>query len=326
MSSISLSIAIVGGTGRLGKSPRYPSRHLACLTTDGSSRRYYISTATLTEFASNFHAVHVLTRDPSSAPAQDLLAKGATLYEFDESSLPTILDEAFKGVDVVVNVLPTLAIPTATYQEVEEAASRSSAKVYFPSEFGSDHRLHDISAYDNPTWREKAKLGTDARQRLRGRKVVSVFTPVWMEFAISPVLGIDVEKNTYTCYGLPSQRFSTASIADVGRSIVRLAILASDSDTTSKVPDELRIAGSTISYEDVRDIVARVKGLPKGKIVSEDLERFKPDILQETDKNYGHYIRVVIGEGKADFSSDNVDDLVDPNETFWRWKSVEQLA
>ncbi|KAI0648382.1 NAD-P-binding protein [Trametes meyenii] len=296
------NIAIVGGTGGLGQ---------------------HISTAALTEFRSSFQTVHVLTRDPSCALARELSEKGAILHKLDESNLPRALDDVFVGVDAVVNVLPTSIIPTSTHEAVVEAVARSRAQVYFPSEFGSDYRFHDFPGYEHPIWLEKAKIIADARERLKGRKVIGVFSTVWMEYALTPILGIDVEKNAYTCYGPPSQRFSTTSTADVGRSVVRLAALSLDPASALRVPEELRIVGSTVSYEDVRGIVARVKGVARGEIESKDLTQFKNRIRQDPGQNYQDYLRVVMGEGRADFSSDNANELVNPAEVFWKWKTVE---
>ncbi|KAI0355070.1 NAD-P-binding protein [Trametes cingulata] len=302
MASSSHSVAIVGGTGGLGR---------------------HISLAFLTEFKANFHTVRVLTRDPSSAAAQELSGQGAQLHKLDESNLPRALDEAFAGVDVIVNAL-TSGVPDILKEDVIDAAARSSAKVYFLSEFGCDHRINDFPGYDHPEWIHKRKVAAETRAKLHGKKVIAVYTSGFMNFAISPFLGIDVKNNVYTCYGPPSQRYTTTDTKDIGRSVARLAILALDPATAHKVPDELRIAGSTVSFEEVRDIVARVKGVPKGEIKSEDLAQLKERIRQDPGKNFLDYLRVVLGEGKGDFSSDNANDLVNPGEAFWKWKSVEE--
>ena len=33
--------------------------------------------------------------------------------------------------------------------------------------------------------------------------------------------------------------------------------------------------------------------------------------------------RVIVGEGKADFSAQNDDELVNPGQKLWKWKTVE---
>ena len=94
-----------------------------------------ISDAFLTTFRSSFPAVRVLTRDPTGATAQSLKAKDAELYKLPDADVGEALDKAFAGVDVVVNALPGYASKEVQYAVVD-AAVRSSAKVYFLSEYG----------------------------------------------------------------------------------------------------------------------------------------------------------------------------------------------
>ncbi|KAH9890549.1 NAD-P-binding protein [Cubamyces lactineus] len=296
----SYSVAIVGGTGGLG---------------------IHISRAFLTDLKPNFHTARVLTRDPSSATAQDLAAKGAELHKLDESDLPRTLDEAFKGVDVIVNVLAGQG-PTEVKQAILQAAARSDVKVYFLNEFGSDHKINDFPGYEHPGWLEKQEIAAETRKLLSGRKVIALYPSLFLEFATT-VMGIDLEKNTYLCYGSSKQKLSVTAREDIGRAVARLAILALAPDTASKVPDEVRIAGATTTYEEIRDTMARVKGVPKAEITVKDLTQLKDSIRQDPGKNFFDYLNVVVGEGKADFSLANANDLVNPGETYWKWKTVE---
>ncbi|KAI0831640.1 NAD-P-binding protein [Trametes gibbosa] len=304
MASISYSVLIVGGAGGLG---------------------HHISNAFLTEFKTSFHDVRVLTRDPSSAVAKELLAKGASLHKLDEEDLPGSLDRAFVGVDVVVNSLPPMA-PAALQKGVVEAAARNNVKVYFlsvrrVSVFG-DYRFDDFPGYEHPEWLRRKNVAVEARELLKGKKVIALFSSVFLELVFT-VMGINVAKNVYTCYGPPTQRLTATSKADIGRSVARVAVLALDPITADKVPDALRVAGSTASYADICDIVSRVKGVPKGEVKSEDLAQLKERIRQDPGKNFLDYLHVSIGEGKADFTSDNANALVNPGETFWKWRTLE---
>ncbi|KAI0333181.1 NAD-P-binding protein [Cubamyces sp. BRFM 1775] len=296
----SYSVAVVGGTGGLG---------------------VHISHAFLTDFRSSFHTVRILTRDTSSATAQELSAKGAKLHKLDESDLPRTLDEAFEGIDVIVNVLAGQG-PDEVKQAVLDAAARSDVKVYFLNEFGSDHKINDFPGYEHPGWLGKQKAATETRKVLSGRKVIALYPSLFLEFATT-VMGIDLEKNTYLCYGSPNQKLSVTARVDIGRAVARLAILALAPDTASKVPDEVRIAGATTTYEEIRDTVARAKGVPKAEITVKDLKQLKDSIRRDPGKNFFDYLNVVVGEGKADFSSGNANDLVNPGETYWKWKTVE---
>ena len=158
-------------------------------------------------------------------------------------------------------------------------------------------------------------------------------------------MGFDIANNTFTPYGSPSTKLSSNSRADIAKAIARLSILALDPATAAKVPDELRIAGTTTTFEEVRDIVARVKGVEKGKIVSEDLAAHKKALSEKPGENFPGYARLVLssracsmstetddvvrhrvllGEGKVDYSSDNSNELVNPGQSLWKWKTVEQ--
>ena len=57
------------------------------------------------------------------------------------------------------------------------------------------------------------------------------------------------------------------------------------------MPDEARIAGNVASYEDVRDIVATIKGAEKGEIKSEDLAELKGKLAKGESSSVLNYIR-----------------------------------
>ncbi|KAI0696576.1 NAD-P-binding protein [Cerioporus squamosus] len=296
------TVAIVGGTGTLG---------------------HPVSTEFLTSFRSSFPTVRVLVRDTASEKAQELAAKGAELYKLDEANLSEAFDKAFAGVDAIVNTLPAKASDAVKHGLID-AVARSSAKVYFLSEFGIDHRLSDFAGYENDEWVIKKKLAAETREKVKGKKVVAVYTSIFLQIAFTGVIGFDVENNTFTTYGSPSGKVTFTSLPDVGKALAQLAILAIEPATSAKVPDEVRIASNTLSFEDIRDIVARVKGVEKGKIVTEDLDA-KREELKKAPNAPGAilgFLRVLIGEGKLDFS-DNSNELINPGQSLWKWKTVE---
>lgn len=128
------SVAIVGGTGRLGEH----TCPVICMPSAHESRDlpgYEISRVFLDEFRTTFPIVRVLTRDPSTAKAQHLASKGAMLQVLDQENVAQSLLETFIHADVVINALNVTA-PRALKKQVAEAAVKSGARVYFLSEFG----------------------------------------------------------------------------------------------------------------------------------------------------------------------------------------------
>ena len=101
-------------------------------------------------------------------------------------------------------------------------------------------------------------------------------------------VGIDIANNEFTAYGSPAQRVTFTSLRDIGRAVARLAILAA-ADAGS-VPDDVRIAGGTVTFEDVRDIVAKVRGVAPVRIRTEDL-RAKREMLRTAGVPFHEYIR-----------------------------------
>ncbi|KAL7282973.1 hypothetical protein ACG7TL_002391 [Trametes sanguinea] len=299
------SVAIVGGTGRLG---------------------YDVSKVFLDEFHSTFPTVRVLTRNPSTAKARDLAERGAILRDFDLENVAQSLAEAFEGIDVVINALPT-STPKDIKRQVAAAAVQHGAKVFFLSEFGVDHTRNDFPGYDHHEWQTKRELASEARELAQGTltQVIAVYTGLFLELTVKPIMGFDLENNIFACYGSPTQKVTFTSMSDVGRSLARVSALALEPLTASKVPEELRISGTTISFEDVRDLVAQTKGLQKAEVRSEGLEEAKNRLREAPGSHIVEYIRVLMGEGKLDFSDDNLNSLVNPAEAFWKWKSVRDL-
>ncbi|KAI1791501.1 NAD(P)-binding protein [Ganoderma leucocontextum] len=304
------TVTIIGGTGVLGQN---------------------ISNAFVTDFRPSFSRVRILTRDPASTKSQQLASKGAELVKVSEGAdAHKLLDEAFADTDVIVNALPGSA-PEDTQRAILQAAARSSAKVYFLDEFGCDHRINDFPGYESPEFLVKQKLAKEARSSFKG-KVIALYTALFFEVGFAhPIVGIDVKNNAFTAYGSPAQRVSWTSLGDIGRAVARLAILATNPATAASIPDDVRIAGSTATFEDVRDTVARVKGIAPAQIKTEDLAA-KKAALKAPDASFLEYLRlimgfrVVMGEGKADFGENNNNELVNPGGKFWKWKSVEDFV
>ena len=104
-------------------------------------------------------------------------------------------------------------------------------------------------------------------------------------------MGIDVENNIYSPLGPGSLRIAVTAEDDIARSIARLAVLSLDSATASTVPTYVRIAGQNVSYEEIRDAVARVKGVPKGEIKSYDLHEYKKKLQASPSDFIMDYVR-----------------------------------
>ena len=105
------------------------------------------------------------------------------------------------------------------------------------------------------------------------------------------LLGIDVKGNKYTALGSPDARVSSTAEIDIARSVAQLAILSLDPATAASVPDNLRVAPVTFSYASLAETVARVRGVPRAKVVSEDLVAYKDALSKNPTDAIFDYLR-----------------------------------
>ncbi|KAI0690293.1 hypothetical protein C8T65DRAFT_745886 [Cerioporus squamosus] len=292
-SNVRGTVVILGGTGDLG---------------------LRISRIFLTEYRKQFPVVRVTTRDLNSPKAQELAKLGAELHKASES-----FDDLLSGVDIVVNAFNTEVLEEVGKQ-LTAAVARANPKVYFLSEYGVDYRFNEFDGYEHPEWPRKRVITADTKAALKGTqtKLVQLVVGMFLGWLFTPGLGIDIENNVYTPLGSASNRIATTAEEDIARSIAQLAILSLDPATASTVPTNLRIAGQNVNYEEIRDAVSRVKGVPKGEIKSKSLEEFVNNLKAEPDRE-----RPRLHLGKMDFSRENANELVNPGESLWKWKTVE---
>ncbi|KAG8914161.1 hypothetical protein FRC01_004197 [Tulasnella sp. 417] len=287
-----INVAIAGGTGNLGV----------------PVTRAFLSSAF---HPSQVNRVVVLTRDASSAKAQELQSLGAEIYGGPVDA------KALQGIDVVVNTYSQY-LPPEVSDDLAKAAAEAGVKVYFPSEYGMD--LRSLGKYGKPY--EGKTIAADFARQLNGGalKVVSVYVGAFLEilFRYPMALGIDLPNRVFTAIGDPAARFSSSSIINIASSIVRLAILAVHDP--SSVPDHARLNGTAFSMAELAELVGKEQGA-QIQINVGDLEAVKTKIENENDKIA--LALYAMGTGGMDYSDNNVNELVNPNESLWKWVAIE---
>ena len=98
------------------------------------------------------------------------------------------------------------------------------------------------------------------------------------------------EKNVYNIVGPSTVKHTLTHQSDIGRAVAQVSVLALDPATSATVPAEIRIAGNVVNYEDMRDIVSRVKGIPKGEIISKDVATVKDALKKNPSSNILDYV------------------------------------
>ncbi|KZS91069.1 NAD(P)-binding protein, partial [Sistotremastrum niveocremeum HHB9708] len=290
-------VAVAGSTGSLGKN---------------------ISKALLQPpYVSSFSEIRLLARSPTSDKAKELesLFAGAParVVYFNTEDEKSV-DEALKGVDIVVNAL------THADDSVVDGVIRNKVKVYIPSEFGVDHKAY---VTDVNVWvAKKAHVQKAVEQGGGNLKVVSIYVGLFLETGFGPWLGYDTTNNVYTAVGSSDAIITYTSLDDISNSVARLALLSADPTTAATVPAHVRISGSGVSVKQVQELVEKKSG-KKITVKVVPLDEWKEG-LKSTDVL--KQILLAAGEGWLNYSKVNSNELVNPGESLWKWKTVEEFV
>ncbi|EED84086.1 predicted protein [Postia placenta Mad-698-R] len=307
-------VAIVGATGNLGND---------------------VAEAFLNHYRSQFSKVIAVVRDPTSVASRKLAEAGVELRQVDQIDTVPSFARAFAGADVVVSAVSNA--PLEYHDALFDAAFQNGVKVYFPSDFGVDYHVADFPGYEEPLWVAKAQHVSRARELSHGKiKIIELNIGMFIEFILivsqMDHFGFDAETLTFTFAGSPDSRLAVTAKADIARSLAQLALLAL---VSSSVPDVVRIAGQNVSYRKIGQAAERVREerelKPKNVTLKAiDLEAYKAATREEQVRtgvsDLHKHIKIVVGEGKVDFSHSNHNELVNPGEKWWKWKRVEDYA
>lgn len=225
-----------------------------------------------------------------------------------------------KGVDVFIELLGP---SPDTFGNVEKIIAQVKPNIFIPSQFGLD-----LGAVQK--WLPGFLLmKTDHSENVRkmGVKVVEVVTglfatPGTFLYEWVGAAGIDPEKKTIEQRGDITSRFAFCKVEDIARSIVS----AVTKDRLA-LPDKLFIQSGEITFKDVIDRYEKVHDVKLLTISTESKEEAVATLkgLWNSEgfvyDRFFYYLQVVVAAGLnegARFSL-NHDELVNPNESLWKW-------
>ncbi|GLA69227.1 hypothetical protein AtubIFM55763_008410 [Aspergillus tubingensis] len=308
-------VAIAGATGHLGK-------HVASAFLTSNLRNRFSEIILLSRQGSH----HTLPTDlPSDSPK-------LTIRTYTEDSIPSIT-RALHGATVLIN---TIGPSGHSFKEkLFHAIPQSSIQVYFPSEFGVNHYVHD---FPHREWDAKMKHMALAEQLLllntqdpspKKVKICRVFCGLFLEDSIGPWFGFDTKRGRYECVGSSEVKVSFTSLGDVGRCVAALASLGTD-----EVPEVVHVAGDSRSVGEIAEVMGEFGG-GEIEVVEVALEGYKREVLEGMKESWdpAPYLRFLMGEGKImhtarDGGGGLGDDreLVNPGERLWKWETLRDLA
>lgn len=286
-------VAIAGATGHLG-------RHVA-------------SAFLSPPFNEHFSDVILLSRNEASGEASKINGK-YTSRKYDEDNLV----DALRGVHILVN---TVGHSGHSFKEkLLRALPQTDVQLYFPSEFGVDHYVHDFPHLE---WDAKKRHFALAQNLIPDRKICRVFCGLFIEDSIGPWFGFDTKNGRYESVGSANSPISFTSLEDVGKVVASLAALPKE-----KIPDTVHIGGDTRSFLEISEIM-REGGSGQVEVSEIPLQKYKAKVTATSSWDPAPYLRFLMGENKINHSAVALGDdneLVNPNGELWKWKTWTDLA
>ncbi len=234
------------------------------------------------------------TRDAPSererANLAELDALGVKVAGFDLAADEEALIALFRGFRTVVNCTGFVAGP-GTQLKITRAVLAAGVKRFFPWQFGVDYDVVGRGS-GQPVFDEQHQV----RELLRGQsdtEWVIVSTGMFTSFLFEPAFDVvNLERGTIHALGSWDTKVTVTTPQDVGQ--LTTAILLAE----PRIVDEVvYVAGDTISYAQLAEIVERVTGRTFVKI-EWSLEKLRQDLATAPDDAMARYrAAFALGDG-----------------------------
>ncbi|PWY92043.1 NAD(P)-binding protein [Aspergillus heteromorphus CBS 117.55] len=268
-------VAIAGATGHLG-------RHVASAFISSPLSSHF-SEIVLLSRSQQTQSNPTQLKDPY--PTTNTTIK-VTTRTYSYETLPT----ALQGIDILINAIGPSG--HAFKETLLRALPHTSVQVYFPSEFGVNHYIHDFA---HPEWDAKKRHMSLATQLVPHTKRCRVFCGLFFEDSIGPWFGFDTTNGVYESVGSAEARVSFTSLGDVGRVVAALATLARE-----MIPDVVHVGGIRGRWRRLRWLWRRVD------VREAELEEFKRETTKVVSRDPARFLRFLMGEGRIDHSSEGL--------------------
>jgi hypothetical protein len=250
--------------------------------------------AALTRRSDAFH-VTVLLR-PSDTPRRarlrdELGAQGVEIVEADvaTATVPE-LAAVLRRFDTVVSCVGFAAGP-GTQRRITDAVLQAGVSRYVPWQFGVDY---DAIGRGSPQTLFDEQL--DVRDMLRAQDAtdwIIVSTGMFTSFLFEPDVGVvDLATNTVNALGGWDNAVTVTTPEDIGE------ITAEILQVRPRIANQVvYVAGDTITYGDLADIVERVRGVPITRNAW-TVAHLLDDLARHPDDNLRKY-RAVFAQGRG---------------------------
>ncbi|KAL8716756.1 MAG: hypothetical protein Q9225_005948 [Loekoesia sp. 1 TL-2023] len=177
--------------------------------------------------AAGSFTVTALTRKSSSAT----FPSGVKVQDIDDTYPSDQLVAAFKGQDVVINLLPPVDVNQAN--SIADAAAEAGVKRFIPSEFGGDTSNPKVAAMV-PMFAGKAAMTEHLKTKeSAGMSWSAVINGAFFDWGLqNGFLGFDLKAHTATIYDAGDAQVNYTTLSTIGQSIA--SILSHPAETANR--------------------------------------------------------------------------------------------
>ncbi len=236
--------------------------------------------------------VHVAVRPGAEGGSgESVRALGLTLVQIDiAAASETELAELFSRHDTVLSCIGFAAGP-GTQIKLARAALASGVRRYFPWQFGVDY---DVLGRGSPQPLFDEQL--DVRDLLRAQRAVRwviISVGMFTSFLFEPAFGVvDLDRGVVRALGSWDNAVTVTTPEDIGR--LTAEIVLAEPEFADEV---VYLAGDTVTYERLADMVGRVLGRPVAREVW-TLSELMDALGREPDDTLRRY-RAVFATGRG---------------------------
>jgi hypothetical protein len=244
----------------------------------------------------------------NAANLAELRALGVEVLGFDLGADEASLADFFRRFRTVVNCSGFVAGP-GTQRKITRAVLNAGVKRYFPWQFGVDYDVVGRGS-GQPVFDEQY----DVRQILRaqsGTEWVIVSTGMFTSFLFEPAFDVvNLDRRTVHALGSWNTKVTVTTPEDIGKLTTEILL------TEPRIVDEIvYVAGDTISYGRLAEVVERVTGSPFTK-EEWTLEKLRDDLAAAPSDVMARY-RTAFAQGNGMWW--------DPSKTFNVQKGIKVM-
>jgi len=236
--------------------------------------------------------VTVVAREGSKSTSE--LPSGTSVVTADYSSHDSLVS-AFKGADVVVSALASVAIASQT--KLIDAAVEAGVKRFMPSEFGAD--TFNEKGRKLPVYRAKIAVTDYLQEMAKEGKIewTAVLGGPFLDWGLKGGLfGFTFAEKKATLFDQGKNHVSTTALSDYGQAVV--GILEHPSETRNK---PIYVQSTCTTQLELLEIIEKQAGASYEKIEAStaEMEQQAFDKMKKGDMSgmRGFLTRAIFGEG-----------------------------